>query len=513
MPQKRKDAEYLQQRVRELYKHHTAKQVAEILNEDHNILAPVTERIVYNVLQDIRTATNEAETYKDKPWSDFEDDFLRQWYAQGASIPHIAQQLQRSIPSIHGRVKNLGLANRKVTPEQERAIRAMLQLTRMSMQEIAYELGVKYQAVRHISNKVKKETGVSQRRTSDTSFFEEGSLAERLIRNALVERYGDAVIPWQHNRDWSQGRGWQIDIPLKFEDGLKVAIEVNHVRTHADRRNRDYAKRRFAEELGWIWVPIWMLEEPTKEAIVEAVDTIIRIVEDLLRGERSFYDSFIADVEEKERFYYAPDQPPFDPKEEANFGMPWSVDDTNIVLHHYGHIPLEELQAKLSTPRSSYAISHKARSLGLTKQKKNFSAEEDEIIRKYYPTGTENEIMSLLPGRTWTSIVSRANRLGVKRRDEWTPEEEVILVEHYSSLSYEELQKLLPGRSIQGIRTRANRLRLKRAQEWSPDEDETLRQVYPEEPREVIQAALPHRSWQAIVSRASRLGIRRMKPF
>jgi predicted DNA-binding protein YlxM (UPF0122 family) len=513
MPQKRTDAEYIQQRIRELYQNHTAKEVAMILNNDPNVVAPVTERIVFNVLQKIRKQFEDEPVYKDKPWSEEEDAVLRQWYAKGASIPLIAQQLSRSISSVHGRIRTLKLANRKITPDQERVIRAMIRCTNKSLQEIAYELCVKYQAVRHVSNKMKKELGDIKRHASNTSYWEEGSLAERLIRDALIERYGDAVVPWRHNREWSQGRGWQIDIPIEFPNGLKVAVEVNHVRVHANRRNWDYAKRRLAEQLGWVWVPIWFDGELTKEAVTEAIDTINRIIDELQRGKTAFYQLFIKEVEERERHYYYPEQPVYDPKEGVHFGPAWSDADIAMVRDNYGKVPLEELQNMLSTPRTREAIFHKARILGLTKKTKNFTPEEDAIIRELYPTGTEEEILAKLPGRTWKSIASRASRLGVKRHDHWTSEEDAILTENYSTVSDEELLNLLPGRSLHSIRSRANKLGLKKESMWSLDEDNELRRVYPEESREVIQATFPNRTWLAIVSRASRLGLRRTKPF
>lgn len=190
---------------------------------------------------------------------------------------------------MHARIRTLELANRKITPEQEQVIRSMILYTDKSLQEIAYELCVKYQAVQHVSDKMKKETGVTERRKTNVSYWKEGSLAERLIRQALVERYGDTVVPWTRNREWSQGRGWQIDIPIEFHDGLKIAVEVNHARVHANRRNRDYAKRRFAEQLGWVWIPIWFDGELTKEAVSEAVNSIHRIIDDLKQGDREFY--------------------------------------------------------------------------------------------------------------------------------------------------------------------------------------------------------------------------------
>lgn len=516
MPQKRKDAEYLYQRIPQLYRNHTAKEVAAILTADTSVLAPVTERVVYNILNKIRQQCEESDltvAYKDKPWNDEDDAILEQWYAAGASIPLIAQQVQRSVPSVHARIRGLKLANRKITPEQEQAVRDCIRYSRKSLKEIAYELGLKYQTVRHVSTKLKKELGVTERHKSAPSFWQGGSLAEKLIRNALIKEYGNAVVHWSLNQVWSQGRGWQIDIPIEFSSGLKVAVEINHVRTHADRRNRDYAKRRFAESLGWVWVPIWFEgNELTKELIADALDTIHRIIDDLKRGDKEFYTFYMAVVEEREEQYYFPEQVPYDPKEGVNYGEAWSAGDIDVVADHFGKVPVEELQAMLSTPRTRDAIIHKARHLGLTRKTRNFSPEEDGTIRTIYTDGSEEEILAKLPGRSWQSITSRASRLGVKRRDVWTPEEEAILTEHYSSTPDEELMVLLPGRTLDSIRARAHRLGFKKSG-WTPEEDTKLRLVYPEEPRPVIESTFPHRSWLAIVSRASRLRIKRTKPF
>jgi hypothetical protein len=472
MPKKREDAEYLYQRIPELYREHTAKEVAVMLSEDDNVVSPVTERAVYNVLNKIRQQRDEqdehATLYKDKPWCDEDDACLRQWYEDGASISMIAQQVHRSVPSVHARIRTLKLANRKITAKQERSIRDTIQLSNKSLKEISYEMGLKYQTVKHVSDKLKQELGVTERHQSDISFWQSGSLAERLIRTALTKEYGDAVVHWSLNKVWSNGRGWQIDIPIEFDSGLKVAIEINHVRTHANRRNRDYAKRRFAESLGWVWVPIWFDgTELTRELVADALDTVHRIIDDLKRGDTGFYQFYISLVEEREKEYYYPEQPPYDPKEGVQFGQPWSEQDTDVVRENYGKVPMPELQKLLSSPRTPDAIKHKARQLGVTNGRKgNFLPTEDDIIRDVYPEGLVDEILTRLPGRSWDSIASRAFRLGVKRRDVWTP-----------------------------------------------DEDDILWRVYPEDSRADIQAALPNRSWSAIISRASKLGIRRLKPF
>ncbi|QQE80445.1 hypothetical protein [Alicyclobacillus sp. SO9] len=517
MPQRRKDADYLLRRIPELYRDHIAKEVANQLNADPNVIdGPITERIVYNTLNKIRqrdkAESEVAVAYKDKPWTEQEDATLKGWYAKGASIPMISQQVQRSVPSVHARIKTLNLANRKITSDQEQTIRDMIRNSKRSLKEISYELGVKYSAVRHVSNKLKKEAGVTNRHSSNTSLLEDGSLAERLIRDALVKEYGDAVVPWQHNRNWSGGRGWQIDIPIEFPTGLKIAVEVNHVRTHAGRRNRDYAKRHYAEELGWFWIPIWFGDELTKEFVAEVLDTIHHIVHDLQHGDKTYYESYMSNVEELERQYYHWDQPLYDPKEHAKFGNPWSIEDEDTVRNQYGKVSIEALQTNLSTFRTRHAVIHKARGLGLTRGTKNFSPEEDDIIRANYANATEDELLEKLPGRSWQGIATRASRLGVKRRDVWTVAEEEILRDNYATTSDDQLLGLLPGRSLDSIRTRAHRHGLKK-NGWTAEEDDRLRRLYPAEPRSVIEAAFANRSWMAIVSRASRLGIKRIKPF
>jgi hypothetical protein len=511
MPRPRPDAEYLRRRIRELYKTNTARQIAALLSADPNVSAPVTERVVYNILYKLR---READIpYKDKPWTEPEDLALRRMYTAGMHVRDIARQLGRPLPSVHTRIRQLGLANRKITDEQRASIRNAILVSQKTLREIAWELGISYNAVRHVNDLLKREYGIQGRRRPDASYWVDGSLAERLIRSRLREVYGEAVVPPERNREWSEGRGYQIDIPLVLPDGLQVAVEVNHVGTHALRKYRDLAKRRFAEQLGWIWLPIWMEGEPTEEAISKATNTILRIVEALRHGDQRVYETFIQETEQLEKAYYFPEQPPYDPKACARFGERWNDADIEVLRAHYGRTPMEQVQALLSTPRTRHAIIHKARQLGLTKGTTNFTSEEDELIRTLYPVATRDEILAKLPGRTWYAITSRAMRLGVRRRKVWSTKEDEILRQHYPTLPDEKLLEMLPGRSLLSIRSRANELGLRKATRWSAEEDERLKRVYPAGTRAEILAALPGRSWQAIISRASRLRIRRLQPF
>jgi len=47
--------------------------------------------------------------------------------------------------------------------------------------------------------------------------------------------------------------------------------------------------------------------------------------------------------------------------------------------------------------------------------KKRWAVEEDELLRKLYPTSTKEKLMNLLANRTWSSISCRANREGLKK--------------------------------------------------------------------------------------------------
>lgn len=151
MPKRRKDAEYLRQRIRDLYRSHTARQVATILNNDPNILSPVNEHIVYNTLQHMR-AMPTHDDFEQTPWSVEEDSFLKQWHAVGASVRMIAQQLRRTDTSVHRRILSLELPRCGLTPKQVEVVQSMLRVTKKSPCEISEELGVSYRSVLRIKN-------------------------------------------------------------------------------------------------------------------------------------------------------------------------------------------------------------------------------------------------------------------------------------------------------------------------------------------------------------------------
>lgn len=105
---------------------------------------------------------------------------------------------------------------------------------------------------------------------------------------------------------------------------------------------------------------------------------------------------------------------------------------------------------------------------------------EEETIRTHYPTATRDEILALIPARTWVQIGAHARKMGVHRTSEtW-------------------------GNSV-----REGRKTLRDS--WSAGENIQLIKFYPQHTRAEICAALPRRAWKAIRCHARRLDIARTR--
>lgn len=189
---------------------------------------------------------------------------------------------------------------------------------------------------------------------------------------------------------------------------------------------------------------------------------------------------------------------------------------------------------------------------GRVKGRIDWTEGEDTIIREKYPLADPLEILELLPGRTWNSIIKHASKLGVlrevravqshvrmetetqtagtsnKARLAWTEEEDAILREMFNAADPVEVLKALPGRTWAGINHRADRIGIaKRGQaklpqevinagrvrvqlSWTEEENAVLREMYPEaEPEEILKNLLPHRTWKSVRAQASKLKIAR----
>lgn len=94
-------------------------------------------------------------------------------------------------------------------------------------------------------------------------------------------------------------------------------------------------------------------------------------------------------------------------------------------------------------------------------QARNWNEKELNILRKYYGKISNTEIQNLLE-RNWSieAIRAKSELLGLGKDRKWSLEEERILKENYSRISLNDLFTLLPQRTLSSIRGKARTMGL-----------------------------------------------------
>lgn len=92
--------------------------------------------------------------------------------------------------------------------------------------------------------------------------------------------------------------------------------------------------------------------------------------------------------------------------------------------------------------------------------RKNFTKEEDALIKKLYCKIPTEELVLHFNNRTTTSIISRASRLGINKRDFWSDEEDALLKKMHGRTAFKNMLNILPGRTKAGLKHRAQFLGL-----------------------------------------------------
>ena len=143
-------------------------------------------------------------------------------------------------------------------------------------------------------------------------------------------------------------------------------------------------------------------------------------------------------------------------------------------------------------------------------EKTRWTAQEDSLISKKYPSGDLKEL-SLLLRRNRDMIVYRAKKLKVRRLKYWTEEKKDLLKQIYPKYSQKNVLEKF-DRSWWDIRTQARKLNLKRPKScprWSNDEIKLLQENYTNESKDKILNLLSNRTWVSIYWKAEQLGIKR----
>ena len=153
----------------------------------------------------------------------------------------------------------------------------------------------------------------------------------------------------------------------------------------------------------------------------------------------------------------------------------YTKEDIDFLKKYY---PLNDWEAirKRFPNVSKVAIQNKMSKLGIKAEKffedNMWTNDEIDILKNNYGKISNNEIRLLFPTRTYSSIIAKAEKLGLKTREYWTSNEEEILKEHYSTMAMNDICNLLPNRSRCSIIMKAQSLNLRNSckyQEWESE--------------------------------------------
>lgn len=143
----------------------------------------------------------------------------------------------------------------------------------------------------------------------------------------------------------------------------------------------------------------------------------------------------------------------------------WTEEQIEKLIRLYPTEDWEDILTELY-PFKKKEIHAKASKLKLTRECHGFSSEQEEFLINNYELYTVKQLSEML-GKTESSIVSKANKLGLKRVEKWTDEEIKILKDKYSNHSTTELMQFLPKRNRDTIIDKANSLGLRKDKEYN----------------------------------------------
>lgn len=193
------------------------------------------------------------------------------------------------------------------------------------------------------------------------------------------------------------------------------------------------------------------------------------------------------------------------------FGGFWTEEEDNILRKFYPTNGAKGCQVYLPK-RNSLTICARATLLnlvsGITNKNNQWSPEEDEIIKANY-SKKNTDLTSLIPNKSKGAIQQRASILGVKVINNWTEEEIRWMQDNSYFYTKEELIDKI-GKSWLQIKRILKKYGLKYCTEivkWTEEEDNIIKKYYPKEGGNVY-LRLKNRTYNTVMGRASALGIK-----
>lgn len=140
----------------------------------------------------------------------------------------------------------------------------------------------------------------------------------------------------------------------------------------------------------------------------------------------------------------------------------WSEAEKEVLYRWFKtHTPMAEILAKLPG-RSLSAVLTFGEKLGLARPRSNWTADELQILREFYPT-EGSDVIDRLPGHLDSSVRNKASQLGLRMRHQaprrpWSAEEWQRL-EESQHLPEQALRLLFPDRSLRAVQKACQRLK------------------------------------------------------
>lgn len=187
-----------------------------------------------------------------------------------------------------------------------------------------------------------------------------------------------------------------------------------------------------------------------------------------------------------------------------NKKVPWSAKEDNILVKTFDKYNTKESCYEALPERTKTDINNRLKELNLVLKKK-WSGKEVEIIKEFFPQGGARLVIEKGVNRSVREIGAKASNMGIKvsrGRNYWTEEEEEILRKYYPTEGINVAARL-EGRDELNIRNKVRYMKLNGpTNKWSDEEVEILKKYYPTEGRKVVER-LPNKTPSNVYYKAS----------
>lgn len=182
----------------------------------------------------------------------------------------------------------------------------------------------------------------------------------------------------------------------------------------------------------------------------------------------------------------------------------------NIIIDYTNGLKPYELAKKYD--RNSGTIIGKLQSLGIYKNSiYHFTKEDIEFLKIHYPNNDWEEIYARFPNTTKASIQTKMNKLNIHTKNYfWTDSDIELLKNNYPHMNgnIKDLVKLFNNKyTYTAIMSKAQKLGLKAREHWSKKEISIIKNNYHLYTVGEMMKLLPNRSRNSIIAQAKNLGV------